>query len=91
MTSGKQQSDSMLSFQKDYLCKKNGEQTLTEYVNYLKQFRHGETALLRTAQNATNLSSSLLRGTLSYAIQPDPDWNRDKNYRVLRHIGERWY
>lgn len=64
------------------------EQKLAEYVNYLKQTEHGETALPRAAQNAANLSRSLVRGTWSDAVQHDPDWNIGNDLHVLRYIGK---
>lgn len=66
-------------------------QRLAEYVNYLKQPQRGETAFPRAAQNATNLSRPLGRGTSSDAVKHDPDWNRDNNYHLLKPIGKGSY
>lgn len=64
------------------------EQKLADYVNYLKQTQHRETTLPQAAQNAANLSRSLVQGTWSNAVQHDPDWNRDNNHHVLQYIGK---
>lgn len=61
---------------------------LAEYIIYLKQTQHKETALPRAAQNATNLFSSLVQGTCSDSLQYDPHWNRNNDHHVLRHIGK---
>lgn len=64
---------------------------LAEYVNHLKQSQRGENTLPRAAQNAADLSRPPGRGTWPDAGQQDPDWNKDNNYHLLRHIGKGSY
>lgn len=66
-------------------------QKLAEYLNFLKQKEHRETALAQAVQNAPNLSSSLVQGTWPDTSPNDPDWDRGKTRHVLRHIGKGVY